>query len=191
MNYKKARGYLSPDERQLLFDLAKEATTILNVGVEYGASIHALVEGSKPHTKIIAIDLIGADKFEGKLDCEIVYLDEYNIVSHLEQGIDLIKDALEAHSQKTLVFIAGNSNTIPLETKADLIFIDGGHWSPVIENDIAKYSQLATKYLLFHDYSDSPIHAGVKQALDNWNCEDFQKIKQVDTIAVYKRVKAL
>ena len=188
MNYKKARGYLKPDERQLLFDLAKEAETIIDVGVEYGASIFALVEGSKPHTKIIAIDLIGADKFEGKLDCEVQYETEYNIVEHKEKGIDLIKDIFNFYPHKTVLFIDGNSNTIPLETEADLIFIDGGHWSPVIENDIAKYSQLATKYLLFHDYSNSPIHRGVKQALDNWDCNGFQKIKQVDSIAVYKRV---
>ena len=63
MNYKIARGYLSSNERQYLYELAKEAATIINVGIEYGASIFAFVEGSKQHTKIIAIDLIGNDKF--------------------------------------------------------------------------------------------------------------------------------
>ena len=45
MTYQKTRGYLSPDERQLLFEMAKEATTIINVGVEYGSSVVCFAEG--------------------------------------------------------------------------------------------------------------------------------------------------
>lgn len=189
MSYLKARGYLKPDERELLYNLASEASTVINVGVEYGASVHALVEGSKMHTKIIAIDLIGADKLEGELDCVTEHEDEYNIATHEMNGFDLIDVVFGTHNEKVVLFIRGNSNTIPIEQTADLIFIDGGHTEECVKNDIEKYAPLATKYLLFHDYSDAPQHRGVKAALDNWCCEDFQKIKQVDTIAVYKRVE--
>ena len=88
-------------------------------------------------------------------------------------------------SQTSSIFSILSSSIISLNTSLY------SRASPVIENDIAKYSQLATNYLLFHDYSDSPIHRGVKEALDNWHCEDFKKTGQVDTIAIYQRVKPL
>lgn len=189
MNYKKARGYLSPNERQFLFEMAQNSETIINVGVEYGASIFCFAEGSNSQTKIIAMDLVGAEKFDGILNCETAYLDEYNIALQKNKESDLINETIDSALQKIVVFIKGDSNTIPIETKADLIFIDGCHWGKCFQNDIDKYSALCTKYLLFHDYSDSPIHAGVKEQLDNWTPQDFKKIKQIDTIAVYERIK--
>ena len=143
MNYKKARGYLSQDEREYLFGIAKEASTIINVGIEYGASIHCFVEGSEPNTKIIAIDLIGADKFEGELDCAYEVESEYNIATHYYNETDLINVIFDTHNKKTVLFIKGNSNTIPIEQTADVIFIDGCHHGKCIQNDIDKYSQLA------------------------------------------------
>ena len=189
MNYKKARGYLSQSERQFLFEIASKSKTIINVGVEYGASIACFASGSVPGTKIVAIDLIGSDKFEYNLKCDSVDLDEYNISEHLKNSIDIISDEINSSDRKTVIFIKGNSNTIQIDIKADVIFVDGCHWGECLQNDIEKYSSLCTKYLLFHDYSDSPIHAGVKEALDNWRSEHFKKIKQIDTIAVYERIK--
>lgn len=188
-NYLKAKGYLSQGEREYLHAIAKESDIIINVGIEYGASVKCFAAGSKPKTKIIALDLIGAEKFDGTLNCQAVYLDEYNIVQHAEKEIDLIEDVLDAFKQKTVVFIKGDSNTTPVVHKAGVIFIDGCHWGECVKNDIEKYSALCTKYLLFHDYSDSPVHAGVKETLDNWNSEEFVKVNQIDSIAVYKRIK--
>lgn len=182
MNYKKARGYLSPDEREYLFTMAKESNLILNIGVEYGASIHCFRDGN-PNATIIAIDLIGNEKFEGDVGKQ-VYFDDTQVTIH-NSDFSII-DSLK---QPFVLFIKADSNTLEIDRTSALIFIDGCHWGECVKNDIDKYSQLATKYLLFHDYSDSPIHLGVKEALDNWDCTGFQKIKQVDTIAVYKRVE--
>ena len=56
MNYQTAQGWLRSEEREFLFAMAKEATTILNIGVEYGASIVCLAEGN-PNAQIAAIDV--------------------------------------------------------------------------------------------------------------------------------------
>lgn len=176
MNYKTAKGWLTESERDYLYKLAKKSTTIINVGIEYGASIHCFAEGN-PTANIVAIDLIGNQKFVGNLESSVAIKEEQ--VADLEQLL----------AQYQVVFIEGNSNTIDIEAEADLIFIDGGHDYKCVQNDIAKFAQMATDYLLFHDYSDAIIHSGVKKALDEWTPHDFMKIKQVDTIAVYQRVK--
>lgn len=182
INYLEARGYLKPDERQLLYDLAKEAATIINVGTEFGSSLHCIRQGN-PRANIIAVDLDNS-KIENIADLQpYVHLSESLLVPYS------IKYFLQNMFMPTILLVTGNSNTIPLMVKAELIFVDGCHWGECFQNDIEKYSRLCTKYLLFHDYSDSPIHAGVKETLDNWECNEFKKTEQVDTIAIYQRVK--
>lgn len=56
MNYQTAQGWLRPEEREFLFAMAKKATTILNIGIEYGASIVCLAEGN-PSAQIVAVDI--------------------------------------------------------------------------------------------------------------------------------------
>jgi hypothetical protein len=183
MSYKTARGYLSDVEREYLFEIAKESNIIINVGVEYGASIHCFREGN-PDAQIIAIDIISNDKFEGDVG-------ESYIISDLYQRVKSSRDfAIIKNTERPFVlFVEGNSNSLDIDVEADVIFIDGCHWGECFQNDVVKYSKLATKYLLFHDYSDAPPHRGVKTVLDNWQPTNFEKIDQVDTIAVYKRIQ--
>jgi len=176
MNYKTAKGWLTDSEREYLHKLAQESATIINVGIEYGASIHCFAEGNL-HAKIVAIDLIGNEKFVGN---------PKNSVAIIEEQACEIEELL---MQNDIVFVKANSNTIDLALEADLIFIDGGHDYKCVQNDIAKFAPWATNYLLFHDYSNAKIHEGVKKALDEWHPQCFVKIAQVDTIAAYKRIK--
>lgn len=174
MNYKTARGWLTEKERDYLHSLAKNSATIINVGIEYGASIHCLAEGN-PTANIVAIDLIGKQKFVGTLESSVAITAAQ--VANLEQLL----------AQYHVVFIEANSNTIDIAMPADLVFIDGGHDYACVQNDIAKFAPLAQDCLLFHDYSDAPIHDGVKWALDEWAHSGFVKIAQVDTIAAYRK----
>lgn len=176
-SYKTARGYLSDAERKYLYNIAGESDIIINVGIECGASVHCFREGNSD-ANIIAIDLIGNKKFEGDVGQAI--LTEGNIVDF--SILDIMPDPI-------VMFVKANSNTLNIDLQSDLIFIDGCHWGQCLQNDIEKYSRLATKYLLFHDYSDAPPHAGVKKALDNWDCPGFKKTDQIDTIAVYERIQ--
>jgi len=154
MSYKDARGWLTADEREVIFAAAQAGSVILNVGIEYGASIHCLRAGN-PNCYIVAIDLIGDEKFEGD-----------------RSGVQFIK---------------GDSMQLVLENGVDVAFIDGGHDYETVKKDIAQFAPVTRKLLLFHDYSDQEMHAGVKQALDEWESSEWEKIDQVDTIAVYKR----
>lgn len=57
-DYKNARGWLTDAERDHLVDMARRADgqTIINIGVEYGASLACLRYGA-PQSEIIGIDL--------------------------------------------------------------------------------------------------------------------------------------
>lgn len=154
MSYKEAKGWLTPDEREALFAAASMGNVILNVGIEYGASLHCLKEGN-PNCYIIAIDLIGDEKFEGNRD--------------------------------RIQFIKGDSTKLVLDDGVDVSFIDGGHDYEVVKQDIERFAPITRTLLLFHDYSDLPMHEGVKRALDEWETDEWEKIDQVDTISVYRR----
>lgn len=154
--YAEARGWLTADEREALFAIASAGNVILNVGIEYGASLHCFKDGN-PNCYIIAIDLIGDDKFEGNRD--------------------------------RIQFIKGDSAKLKLDEEVDVSFIDGGHFYEEVKKDIENFAPMTKKFLLFHDYSDQPMHAGVKKALDEWETDEWEKIDQVDTIAIYKRVE--
>lgn len=71
--YKEAKGWLTDNERNLLKRLGEASgfveeldAVILNIGIEYGASVHCLRAGTgRP---IVAVDIIGDEKFEGDID---------------------------------------------------------------------------------------------------------------------------
>jgi hypothetical protein len=154
--YRTAKGWLTLDEREALFAAAGFGNVILNVGIEYGASIHCLKAGN-PNAYIIAIDLIGDEKFEGDRD--------------------------------RIQFIKGDSTLLVLENGVDVTFIDGGHDYETVKADIAQFAPITRELILFHDYSELPMHAGVKKALDEWQTKEWKKVDQVDTISVYRRMR--
>ena len=66
MSYLEAKGWLTANERQLLSDLAEDVPLkghILNIGIEYGASIHCIRAGNAK-TFITASDLEGREKLD-------------------------------------------------------------------------------------------------------------------------------
>ena len=177
MNYLEAKGWLSKDERQYLRNIAIGYATILNVGIEYGASLHCFNSSNK---KIVAIDLIGASKLNG--------IDAFSNVQLLDtqSGYTFKLEGM----QNGLAVITGDSNKITLQNfLPEVTFIDGGHDYQCVKNDIKQFAKITQTYLLFHDYSDLPMHLGVKQALDEWQSSDFEFVAQVDTIRAYKRLK--
>ena len=67
MRYLKAQGWLTESERRFLYHMGlacPQDGIILNVGVEYGASVHCLRGGNRK-AAIIAVDIIGDEKFVG------------------------------------------------------------------------------------------------------------------------------
>lgn len=90
MNHMTAKGWLTEAERTLLFESAKGAKTILNIGIEYGASLHCLRNGAGMTATLYAMDLIGDDKLDGNPSAIIVRGDSGEIVSTWNMPIDLI-----------------------------------------------------------------------------------------------------
>ena len=177
VNYQEAKGWLSKNEREYLRNVAIGYATILNVGIEYGASLHCFNSSNK---KIVAIDLIGASKLNG--------IDAFSNVQLLDtqSGYTFKLEGM----QNGLAVITGDSNKITLQNfLPEVTFIDGGHDYQCVKNDIKRFAKITQTYLLFHDYSDLPMHSGVKQALDEWQSSDFEFVAQVDTIRAYKRLK--
>lgn len=60
MEYLTAQGWLMPEERELLYSLAAQlpsSSTIINIGVEYGASMACLMAGARDASvRVIGID---------------------------------------------------------------------------------------------------------------------------------------
>lgn len=186
MNYKTAKGWLSENERQFLFDIAKKSATIINVGIEYGASLHCLRQGNAS-ANIVAIDLIGSEKLEGISD--LGYTQLLTVESSNNAKTNKLDVKATVSQSSFLLLIKADSTKLELKNfSADSTFIDGGHDYRCVKNDIARYAPITKKYLMFHDYSNAEIHDGVKKALDEWQSPDFELYKQIDTIRAYKRI---
>lgn len=88
-NYLEAQGWLTKDERELLKELAAkvpEGGTIINVGVEYGASLHCLREGN-PSARLIGIDIIGDEKLVGDSGAVIIKGDSGKVALGWDKGV--------------------------------------------------------------------------------------------------------
>jgi hypothetical protein len=158
MTYLNAKGFLSYAERVELARLAallhKDAV-IVNLGVEFGASLHCLRAGNA------TAKLYGVDWFLDNLDGEVDYIP-----------------------------VEGDTHEVAFEGYADLVFVDAGHALDSVTQDIQAWAKRISSggYLVFHDYSDSPLHEGVKTAVDTWDKYGFEWVGTVDTLAIYRRL---
>lgn len=165
-NYLTARGWLTQGEREILVRYAAAVSSvsyfpcIVNIGVEYGASLHCLKAGA-PQSSLHGVDL-DISKFEG------------DTVAALIRGDSTDPDTAAKMSDRI-----------------DLLFIDGGHSYNVVLSDISLWTPKVSVggFVLFHDYSDLPMHAGVLAAVNMWESIDpsWKYVESVDTIRAYQR----
>lgn len=90
-NYLTAKGWLSGQEREWLFYLASRTpdnATILNIGVEYGASLVCLAAGN-PKAKIYGVD-IDNSKCEYSEMAELVTMDSREFLKTWKYPINLL-----------------------------------------------------------------------------------------------------
>jgi SAM-dependent methyltransferase len=166
-DYHTARGWLTLPEREAIREYACAAENnfedpkIVNVGVEYGASLYCLRDGA-PVAEIYGIDL-DISKFDGTLDVELIRADSHG-------------DEVDSHVPSGLA----------------LVFLDADHSEEGLTADIKKWARRVKSggYLLFHDYSDWEVHAGVVAAVDAWydRVNTWEFLEQVDTLRVYRRI---
>ena len=167
VDYLLARGWLSENERKILkkyAEIVQETSNrplIINIGVQYGASLHCFRAGS------LLGDIIGVDidisKLEGDPNAELIMGDstDKNTVKQAGETADIL-------------FIDGGHTAKNVELDIKL-------WSPLV---------LSGGIMMFHDYSPLDMHLGVVQAVDTWyskNKKNWEFIEQVDTVRVYLR----
>lgn len=168
-DYRTARGWLTAQERAALVRYANynrmvlNNSVIVNIGIEYGASLHCLRAGS-PSGTIVGVD-IDPSKLEGNPNCEIIWGDSTD-----PETVGLVSEPIG------LLFIdGGHSYENVLQ---DLI-----QWTPKVCNGAM---------LLLHDYSDLPMHADVVRAVQRWEQSvQWEFVEQIDTIRVYRHLGVL
>jgi len=168
--HQKAKGWLTPGERNLLKDLAsKSSKHIINIGVEFGASVVCLRAGNY-NVPITAIDLIGSDKLDS---ANFTYLKQF---------------------KQPVQFLKGDSGTLAhtWDKPIDLIFIDGDHTTGGVLRDCV-FAQYLEKdgIICFHDCYNSPAASAVNKGVSKWFGESINFVEEelVDSIRTFRRFR--
>ena len=144
--------------------------TIVNIGVEHGASIHCL-RSAAPEARIVAVDI----------DLERIPPERPDLMrAELVQG-----DSRELWRGYADLEIA-------------LLFVDGGHEYEIVQADIVNWSPMVEigGVIVFHDYAPLPEHLerwhldGVRRAVDEWAEGNpcWAKVPAADSLAAFLRV---
>jgi hypothetical protein len=170
IDYRNAKGWLKDGERQLLFDLASQLpgdAVILNLGVEYGASLACLRAGN-PTARIIGVDL-DITKAVSTYGCDLIQRDSHELVNTWIWPLDLI-------------FVDGDHGEggVLLDARfADFLPVGG----IVAYQDCYDYDNPAIVHL---------VCPGVNAAVDKWFAVkqlEFEELASVETTRIFKRVR--
>jgi len=171
LDYRTARGWLRPEEREYLHRIAALAGidgVIVNIGVEYGASLVCFRSGN-PQCRIFGIDL-DVSKAPNNLAVTFLRGDSGVHVRYAEQW---------------------------LPDPINVLFVDGDHEYDGVVRDI-EYTQLvsARGIVIFHDcydYKDpSIVHQvcpGVNQAVQEWYdrmSHAWEELESVGTMRIFR-----
>lgn len=140
-------GWMCEADCRVLYDLAKKAKRIVEIGA-YGGRSTITMALSSPKSHITVIDPY---KNEALLeDYNDIYLGFIQTIKKL--GI------------KNITHIKQRSQDANINFKIDLLHIDGDHLYEAVKGDIEKYVPMVKGTVIFHDY---PVQEfGVKQAVD-------------------------
>lgn len=158
-------------ERKLLFELASQLpgnAAILNIGVEFGASLACLRAGN-PTARIIGLDL-DTTKAVSPYGCELVQVDSHEAVKTWAEPLDLIFVDGD-HGELGVLLDAGFADFLKV----------GGH---ILFQDVYDWDK------------PGEIHGvcpGVYAAVEKWFRDqyklEFEELPSVDTTRVFKRVR--
>ena len=174
IDYMNAKGFIKPDEREFLYNAARETVptlsgVIVNIGVEYGASMVCLHAGN-PSAWLFGID-IDMSKYEGIKHDRIILI--------------------ETKSSNMLAF---------WRTGIDLLFVDGDHgYHGVMQDTVWTKLVKPGKLAIFQDCydwdTDPPVPhkvcPGVNKAVSEWfnrqKSEAWEELDYVGTSRVFQR----
>ena len=159
-DYRTAKGWLRPEEREFLFGVAQVAGdngVIVNIGTEYGASLVCLRMGN--------------------YSCSIYGLD----IDNSKAPHDLRIHYFDGDSGKWVVGLA-----VWLKKPIDVLFIDGDHTYEGVVADTPYTEQVrAGGYAIFHDCYDYDK----PYAVQGWYLanKDWQELGPIGTMRVFRR----
>lgn len=168
-----AKGWLKDAERKLLFELASRLpgnAVILNIGVEYGASLACLRAGN-PTALIYGVDLDISKAISDYTGCLLLQEDSHKLINEWKGSIDLI--FVDGDHGELGVFLDGQF--------ADFLPV-GGH---ILFQDVFDWDK------------PGEIHGvcpGVYHGVEKWFSQphikqEFEELPSVETTRVFKRVK--
>lgn len=181
-----AKGWLTEAERTFLFKSAQDmgkGCNIVNIGVEYGASVVCFAEGAQKDCMIYAFDI---DLSNWKLG------NEYDNVA-FGQG----------DSHQIVIDFIGNTK---ISTWVDLLFIDGDHSYEGVKKDLPWLSLVKPGgTVIFHDCYEwppapprtiRPVSPEVNRAVSEWELNDrlasamnkWIELEPVDSMRVFRRL---
>ena len=180
--YKTAKGWLTSAEREALVKYAQDtriglgsgvAATIINIGVEYGASLICLRHGN-PAARIIGVDID-------------ISKNQATTVKLIERDSGLLGYNWEFYTKNPAI---------------DLLFVDGDHsYEGVVRDLIWTTYVRPSGYVIFHDCYDWPpappktehgICPGVNRAVEEWfqtNQDVYVEREFVDTMRIFRRIQ--
>lgn len=168
-DYRTAKGWLTMAEREALFTWAIEVApmqgAMLNIGIEFGASMHCLAEGSG---LLVGVDLVGDDKMEGGPLLDTL------IVKGMSQDLYTIWSR---------------------EQPIKLAFVDGDHSAAGVRADAENWSLVVSigGIIAFHDclhFGPVEVIAEVNAAVEEWfqlHRDDWTELPSVDSIRSFRR----
>ena len=112
-----------------LRDLASECDSVIEMGVRYCVSTWAFIEGLRPGTHLVSIDIKHPSKYNGDLVA--------------------VEKACKNKGIK-FKFVEADTTQITVE-EADMIFIDTLHEYGQLKKELELHGNKARKYLVFHD----------------------------------------
>lgn len=174
-------GGMSQAESVYLHLLAKaipENSTVLNVGVWYGASAVVLLDAMKSKRArfhfIDCFDLPGISEMSA----------QWPVTQ--EQFESVISPYVRPHHEITIT--RANTLTLGAFPPADFVFLDAGHTAECIAHDSRLVNQAlsAKGVATFHDYG-YPGWPAVKPTLD----DEFKQLDAFETVAVHRRTQPM
>lgn len=130
------------DELKHICKLAQECNSYLEIGSAEGNSLFAIGNFLNPHSTIVSVDW--GEKHTDQYRAEVIK--KLREMNHIV--VEIIGDS---HDAKTLESVLAQQSTY------DLVMIDAGHETYDVMADCQFYSELANKYIAYHDIELQPV----------------------------------
>lgn len=173
-------GSLTTLEATMLISFIKiiNPSFIFEFGTFLGYSTSIFLKNSDEKCNVYTIDLgeeIGNIDHSKKIDFESVLKndeinDDYLRIMQSKKGPIFINDYIQTEDNR-LKLLQGNSldlsiSEISLESKVNIVFIDGGHTLNIVKKDTENaFKMIKTGVIIWHDYN-SQIHGDVTKFVD-------------------------